>query len=184
MATRSLIATGKAAAVNAPDCAPAGMVMFAGREMGLPLAATELSETVSPPAGAGSVRVTVHVVRPPAAIDAGEQAKSEMVGLPPPPPPPPPAAPVMVPPVPDRLRAPPAPSEPMAVTLTAVRGAELARVKVIEATGPLGMAFEFIPAATHVNVPAAGSGLQDSVFPSAVRGAPADALTETTFPAG
>jgi hypothetical protein len=72
----------------------------------------------------------------------------------------------------------------MAVTFTAVRGKELARVKVIEATGPLGMAFEFIPAATQLNVPAAGSGLQDSVFPAAVSGAAADALTETIFPAG
>jgi len=150
----------KPVALNVALLAPAGIVKLAGKESKAPLA-TELRETTNPPLGAGPERATVQTVCCPATMEVGEQAMAETAGpgglplvpLPVPAPP----EPVIVAPFPETLRAPPALSEAMAVTATAVVGAPPAMVNVTDATAPLRMMFVLVPAATQVSAPATGS---------------------------
>jgi hypothetical protein len=196
IATLSLLVTAELVALNDPELAPAGIVMLAGTDTGLPLAAPALRVTVSPPLWAGPDSATVQAIWFPAITVAGEQVTLEIVAgappappplpppVPPPPPPPPPVlppVPVMTPPVAAMEIWPPEESEPTGDTLT-FAPAPLAMVKAIDATEPLLIGVEFMAVAMHLSAPAVW--LQESALPAALVAGPAVAVTEMTLALG
>jgi hypothetical protein len=148
--------------------APAGTLTDAGTAR---LALLLERATKAPLLGAAALRVAVQVALPGVFMVAGAQAKDVRLGVIPPL--------VMVPPVPDDTRAPPAAlTAKVFATAMAVLVTPEAMVMFTDAIAPFEMVFGFIPVARHVYVPA--PAVQVSVLAALVAAAPADVEIDVT----
>jgi hypothetical protein len=127
--------------VNGAEVDPAGMVTDDGIETDALFLA---KLTTAPPSGAPALEVTVQVEVAPPSTDAGLQLTPDKLNG---------AVPetVMVPPVCATVSAvPDANTEELFITEMGIVEADVATVKVMEATTPFNMGFAFMPLARHV----------------------------------
>jgi hypothetical protein len=164
-----LVLTEPAAALNAAVELPAPTVTEAGT---VKMVLLSESETLEPPVGAACVKVTVQADVELATTLLGEHCTAETAGV---------ADWIaIVPPVPETAIAVPSaatPTRPLTDSGT-LEPLVAASVTATVATLPLPITLLFMPLARHVVDPV--PPLQRTVFPAAVKAAPAVTLTEVT----